>query len=434
MTVSRPTLVRPPTEYYPPAPAYAEPPVPPPNYAAPGIPRSVSDPALLGKKKKKKSIDMNLAYGDIPPDLESRTDLDPENPDTQHAKTLIGRVENLLDEAQCVQHSASGIITHLQRNPDAAAAVALTLAELSTLLTKMSPGFLSIVQGGSPAVFALLASPQFLIAAGAAVGVTVVMFGGWKIIKRMKETKENEAMQREALAFQAAQVPMHPPPPPPMMEQQQQVIYDDMPGPEYYPQEMQLHPIAGDGIDEALVIEQELSGIESWRRGIVPFGEDESADLELISPEAQRAIKRSHKDRRRRHSDGEYDDGDDVSRSGRSDRSHRSHRSHRSSRTHTTTHRSSRDVDIPDRKSSRNGTTVVGGDDGYSEAGSERSRRSTRSRRTMKTIEAKKDDDENSLDLVLRPKEKKGTNMLKQLFKKKKDKEESSRRAVSVMV
>lgn len=43
-----------------------------------------------------------------------------------------------------------------------------------------------------PAVVALLASPQFLIAGGLAIGVTVVMLGGFKIVQRIKEKKENE--------------------------------------------------------------------------------------------------------------------------------------------------------------------------------------------------------------------------------------------------
>ncbi|CAI4217402.1 unnamed protein product [Parascedosporium putredinis] len=407
----------------------ATPPPPPPHYRSPYAETAPRDMTLSRPTLARAPTELAPA----------RTDLDPDHPDTQHARTLIGRVETLLDEANCVQHSATGIISHLQRNPDAAAAVALTLAELSTLLAKVSPSFLGIVQGGSPAVFALLSSPQFLIAAGAAVGVTVVMFGGWKIIKRIKENKAQEAMQREAMAFQASQIPMQPMGhmAPPMDPMHYDMMGMPMREPEYYPEE---HPIVGDGVDEALVIEQELSGIESWRRGIVPFGEDESVDVELISPEAQRAVKRGAKEHRRRHhSDGEYED-DGVSRSGRSERSERSTRSHRSHRS-TRSHRP-RDPEIPDRKSSRSGTTVVapserGRDhdrDTRSEAGSERSHRSTRSKRTVKTIEAKKDDDPNSLDLVLRPKEKKGSNMLKQLFKKKKDKEEASSRAVSVLV
>ncbi|KAL2158787.1 hypothetical protein VTH06DRAFT_3979 [Thermothelomyces fergusii] len=157
--------------------------------------RPRSDPVVT----KKKSIDLNLAYGDIPPDLESRVDLDPdrgrepahndddarlppvEDPQEAKALSLMDRIEEYLEEAHCIQKTASGMIESLQQNPDAAAAVALSLAELSSLLGRLSPAFLSFLKGGSPAVFALLASPQFLIGTSIAVGVTVVMFGGWKI-------------------------------------------------------------------------------------------------------------------------------------------------------------------------------------------------------------------------------------------------------------
>lgn len=81
-----------------------------------------------------KPIDMNLAYGNIPPDLESRIDLDPEasavgepdGPTESQVRTLVDRIETLLNEAQCIHHTAASIICHLQDNPEAAAAVALT--------------------------------------------------------------------------------------------------------------------------------------------------------------------------------------------------------------------------------------------------------------------------------------------------------------------
>ena len=44
------------------------------------------------------------------------------------------------------------------------------------------------------------------------------------------------------------------------------------------------------GFDEALVLEEELSTIESWRRGIVPFGEDEQAEAD-VDEEAEAAHK-----------------------------------------------------------------------------------------------------------------------------------------------
>jgi len=359
---------------------------------------------------------MNLAYGNIPPDLASRVDLDADHvyddddelgpplpsriihqTEEQEARSLMARIEAFLDEAHCIHHSATAIIAHLQGNPEAAAAVALTLAELSALLGKLSPAFLSVVKGGSPAVFALLASPQFLIAAGVTVGVTIVMFGGWKIVKRIREAKRD--MDNAAVAFEAQQGAAG-----------------------YAPYEPHNPGVAGSGFDEALVLEEELSTIESWRRGIVPFGEDETADMELISPEAER---------RRR-----ADKGDGISPDDSASRSGRSSRSHRTSKTHKSGHRGSSrkhgDDDIPERKSSK-GFKTREGDNDSERTGSHRNHKSSRSKKTekvgVKAIEGSKEGG-NTLDAVLH-KEKK-PNMLKTLFKKKKEKEDNDKAGVSV--
>lgn len=369
------------------------------------IQRARSDPALQETGKKKKEIDMDLAYGNVPPDLASRVDLDPayKAAEKEHkARNLMEKIEDLLVEAHCVHHTATHIIEHLQAKPEAAAAVALTLAELSALLGKMSPAFLGVIKGGSPAIFALLASPQFLIAAGLTVGVTVVMFGGWKIIKRMKEAQEAEALARTpAMAFEA-----HP-------EQQQQPA--GLPYPESE---------ASQGFDEALVVEEELSTIETWRRGITPFGEDGAADLELISPEADRAIRSQY--------------GGDDSRSVRTSRTHKTSKSHKSHRS-----RAHDDNDIPQRRSSRRHHDESRDD--VSEGGqSHRSHRSSRSEKTertskskrssrthVKTIEDGSRDKANTLEAVLRPKKE---NMLKTLFKKKKEDVEQQKRSSSSVV
>lgn len=124
---------------------------------------------------------MDLAYGPIPPPLPVEIEAD----DTE-LKGLVERVKTLLEEADCLQYSASAMIASLQKNPDAMAAVALTLAEISNVATKMAPGVLVAMKGSAPAVFALLASPQFLIAGGVAVGVTIVALGGYKIIKKIR--------------------------------------------------------------------------------------------------------------------------------------------------------------------------------------------------------------------------------------------------------
>ncbi|KAG7123585.1 hypothetical protein HYQ44_002221 [Verticillium longisporum] len=373
----------------------------------------------VAPRRKEKEIDMNLAYGNIPPDLESRTDLDPAYKEAE-AKTLIGRVESLLDEAECVGYSATTMIKRLQADPNAAAAVALSLAELSKLLKTMSPAFLGLLKGGSPAVFALLASPQFLIAAGAAVGMTVVMFGGWKIVKQIKDAQaQKEAIAAEAMAFEA------------LPEPAPQVYAPSSVHPEMTGAEMPRGGGYGGSqgsYDEALVLEEELSTIESWRRGIAPFGEDDSADFELISPEAERAL------RKQRRAEERGDD-DMVSRSGRSERSSRTHRSSRTTKT-TKTHRSHHsrkpESEAPDRRSSA--LTVK---DDESVAGSQRSHRSTRSKRSERTavlaIEpAPAAGSDNGLEHVLRPKK---DSMLKSLFKKKeKDGRLESREKVSAVV
>jgi hypothetical protein len=114
----------------------------------------------------------------------------------------------------------------------------------------MGPGVLAALKGGSPAIFALLASPQFLIAGGVAVGVTIVMFGGYKIIKRIRA---DAAERKEASRM-----------------------------------------------EEALVYEGDLGSIESWRRGIA---EEEarsiatSVDGEFITPEAARVRKERIRER-----------------------------------------------------------------------------------------------------------------------------------------
>lgn len=143
---------------------------------------------------------MNLAYGEAHPDALSR--YSPEERKIKDKKQLDGlvhRAQWLLEEAHCVQHSASATITHLQKHPDAMAAVALTLAEISNLASKMAPAALSALRNAAPSVFALLSSPQFLIAAGVGLGVTVVMFGGYRIIKKISSGKDEAANKSAAV-------------------------------------------------------------------------------------------------------------------------------------------------------------------------------------------------------------------------------------------
>ncbi|UKZ91597.1 uncharacterized protein TrAFT101_006572 [Trichoderma asperellum] len=289
--------------------------------------RTRSDTEIEAQKRFSMGSDLHLAYGDIPPDLADRVDLDKhtaysEEPtlydEQQHiedereqAEQLIHKIENLLDEASCAQHSATAIITHLQERPDAAAAVALTLAELSGIITKLSPGFAAILKGTSPAIFALLASPQFLIGTGIAVGVTVVMFGGWKIVQRIAQ---NSVGAKKPMAYEAAAAPL---------------------------------PQIDNGVDEAIVLETvevDISSIDTWRRGITT--EFEAADMELMTPEADRVV-------RERRASGVPEDYFDSKSRKSSKTQHRS-KTHSSSHS-SSSHKSHRSKESSDRKSSSSG-------------------------------------------------------------------------------
>lgn len=190
---------------------------------SPSTPRSMTSPC---------TIDMDLAYGEIPPPLEvARADEEVE------LKGLVNKVKMMLEEAECLHYSATAIIASLQKNPDAMAAVALTLAEISNIASKMAPGALMALKGSSPAVFALLASPQFMIAAGVGIGVTVVALGGYKIIKKIKAK----------------------------------------------------HAEDDPGMDELLDIGGDVSRIDNWRRGIAEVQAESvgtSVDGEFITPQA----------------------------------------------------------------------------------------------------------------------------------------------------
>lgn len=183
---------------------------------------------------------MNMAYGELPPPLP--VVVHPAQRE-QELQGLMSKLDHLMVEAHCVQHTATTIIASLQKNPEAMAAVALTLAEISNVLAKMGPGILTAIKGSSPAIFGLLCSPQFLIAGGVAVGVTIVMFGGYKIIKKIqKEIKDKK-------------------------------------------EENDSHRM-----DEAMVFEADNYSIESWRQGIADVemqSVSTSVDGEFITPKAE---------------------------------------------------------------------------------------------------------------------------------------------------
>ncbi|KAF1359321.1 hypothetical protein EJ07DRAFT_166306 [Lizonia empirigonia] len=197
-------------------------------------------------------IDMDLAYGDIPPPLPDK------KYDDGELKEKASKITMLLDEANCLQYSATAMIENLQKNPDALAAVSLTLAEISTIVSKMGPGVLMTLKGSFPAVAALLLSPQFMIAGGVAVGVTIVALGGYKIIKRIQQQREEEL---------------------------------EMGGP------VQPIPMQARAVEEPYQLDEletkELSRIDLWRRGIADVEAESSGcsvDGEFITPGATRQL------------------------------------------------------------------------------------------------------------------------------------------------
>lgn len=170
-------------------------------------------------------IDMDLAYGDLPPPLPPRR-----YDEEVELRNKMTTLQVMLVEMNCVQYSVVAMIENLQKNPDALAAVALTLGEISTIASRMAPGVITALKGSFPAIIALLASPEFLIAAGVGLGVTVIMFGGYKIIKKIQQRTTNK----------------------PLLEEGSETAENE----------------SVSEFDELREIDSELSHIEIWRRGI----------------------------------------------------------------------------------------------------------------------------------------------------------------------
>ena len=201
-------------------------------------------------------IDMDLAYGELPPPLPER-----KTEDTIELREKMTALQTLLEECNCLQHSAMATIDNLQKNPDALAAVALTLAEISNLASKLAPGALMTMKGSFPAIIALLASPQFAIAAGVGVGVTIIAFGGYKIIKKIQANKENKRL------IAAGQ---------PGLDAGAEHEYPEPASP-------------AESVDEL----REIDRIELWRRGIADLEAGSlgtSVDGEFVTPVATKTL------------------------------------------------------------------------------------------------------------------------------------------------
>jgi hypothetical protein len=244
--------------------------------------RRNSDQRVEPRRKSEPYIDMDLAYGDIPPPLPAK------KYDDGELKEKASKITMLLEEANCLQYSVTQTIENLQKNPEALAAVSLTLAEISSIVGKMGPGVLLTLKGSFPAVAALLLSPQFMIAGGVAVGVTIVALGGYKIIKKIQADNKEKAA--------AMEVPI------------------GMPGRARIDSAADLH----NQLDE--LEPEELSRVELWRRGIAEIEADSagtSVDGEFLTPGASKHLVAA----------GVLDEDDLRSRrSGRTEKKTKSHR------------------------------------------------------------------------------------------------------------
>lgn len=274
-------------------------------------------------------VDMDLAYGEYhaPTLAEKQVQVQTkQQAPEQELDGLVTKVTGLLEEADCAQHTVTATIAHLQKNPDAMAAVALTLAEISNVVAKLAPAALATLKASAPTIFALLASPQFLIAAGVGIGVTVVMFGGYKIIKHIQQTSN---------------VPENQPTAQPMGQ-----------------------PRGEEEMEEMMELASDCSGVESWRRGVADVEAESwgtSVDGEFITRRAANMsgilvndrVDNLRSSKSVRSSKTRDRDRDDVSRaSTRSSRSSRSSKTSRSERTEKTskTSKSSKHSSDKDKK------------------------------------------------------------------------------------
>ncbi|KAL4817476.1 hypothetical protein BDW67DRAFT_159611 [Aspergillus spinulosporus] len=253
---------------------------------------------ITARSKSDAHIDMDLAYGEFHPSAiaprGSPQDQQLQSIDDPELNGLVSRAQWLLEEANCVQHTATATIDHLQKNPDAMAAVALTLAEISNVAGKMAPSALTMLKTSAPMIWALLASPQFLIAAGVGLTATIVMFGGYKIVKQLQQP--SRALREEE-------------------------VFEEQSDPRQ--------------MDEMIEFNTDcLNSVEMWRRGVADAEAESVAtvDGEFITP---RAAAMSGIDittaRMSRDPRFKFDDDESVASS------HRSHRSrhHRSTHSHS---------------------------------------------------------------------------------------------------
>jgi hypothetical protein len=107
------------------------------------------------------------------------------DPSVVAIQTLLARVQSFIDEIQCLSAGLTTLITELQKTPETFAAVGLSLAEIAQMLTHIAPAATIVLKSTFPTIFALISSPHFAVVAGVAGAATVVVLGGYKIVKNI---------------------------------------------------------------------------------------------------------------------------------------------------------------------------------------------------------------------------------------------------------
>ncbi|KAK0841337.1 hypothetical protein LTR03_009997 [Friedmanniomyces endolithicus] len=206
-------------------------------------------PASSVRSASLDDIDMNLAYGELPPPLPAR------KYDTEvELRSKMSGLQALLDQCNCVQHSVTAIIDNLQKNPDALAAVALTLGEISTLASKLAPGALMSMKGAFPLSSPYLRALNSRSRSGWAWVLRLLRL----IIKKIKAKKEARMLENGEMAYPAA--------------------------------------IEGDEPESQMDELREINHVERWRRGIADVGGADgsvagtSVEGEFVTPVATRAL------------------------------------------------------------------------------------------------------------------------------------------------
>lgn len=248
------------------------------------------------------------------------------DPLAETLQMLLMQLQNTIDEMSCITAGIGALISELQKVPDTLAVVGLTLAEISAIVAKISPAAIMGLKSAFPVIFGLLGSPQFAVIAGVGIAATVVVLGGYRIIKNVVgvgvkpagEAEEEEERDLD-LEFGVTQLPDEIDEPvsvaaAPVVSPQRAI----MPPPSQLESELNALNIQGDA-------DKEKERRKTKRRDSEQSVKAVKSEKSLKSVSSDRSDKdRSHKERERRGSSSKSDKSERRERSEKRERSDRS--------------------------------------------------------------------------------------------------------------